>query len=99
MIHPVNVAFTDTVNYRTYRLHNHSQKYDENMAGRTAILAKRMETILKFDEIGNLDPVTVLVFLGQLKRACNADGVSEFVAVWLLHFSWPILRQRDLQSG
>lgn len=40
VIHPDSVTFSNNVRYRTYRLHNRTQKYDGKMATRTAKLAK-----------------------------------------------------------
>lgn len=38
-------------------------------------------------KIDDADPISVLSFLGQVERACDSNGVSEKVAMWLLQFS------------
>lgn len=77
----VNVAFVDALKYETYRLHDKSPSYDGKKAARTAKLAQRMETITKPYKFDDADPVTVLSFLGKFKRACDSNGVSEWVAM------------------
>lgn len=83
VILPMNVAFADTVNYRTYRLHNRFRKYNGKMAVRSAELAKRRKTIEKPYKFGDSDPVTTSSLLGQFKRVCDSNGVSEGVVMWL----------------
>lgn len=86
MIHPVNVVFANAVNYRTYRLQIRSRKHSGKIGARTAKLTKRMVTITKPYKFKDSDPVTILSFLGQLKRACASNGVSKGVVMWLFHF-------------
>lgn len=85
-VHPVIKAIADAFNYETYQLHDRSLSYDGKKAARTAKLAKRMDTIVKPYKFDDDDPITALAFLGQLKRACDSNGVSEGVAMWLLSF-------------
>lgn len=86
VIHPVNVGFADDVDYRTYRIHNRSQKYNEKMTARTAKLANRTKAIMKPYKFEASYPVTILFFLWQSKRPYDSNGVSEWVAMWLLPF-------------
>lgn len=86
VIHPVKAAFAYDIDYRTYRFYNYSQKYNVKMAARTAKLAKRVETIIKPYKFENLDPVTILLFLGQFKRASDSSGILEEIAMWLFPF-------------
>lgn len=80
VIQSVNVAFTDASNYRTYHLYICSLRYDGKIAARTAKLAKRMEMIMKSYKFEDSDSVMILSFLGQFRRACDSDEISESVA-------------------
>lgn len=56
------------------------------MAARTAKQTKRIKTTMEFDNFEDLDPVMILSFSGQIKGACDSDGVPEGVAMSLLLF-------------
>lgn len=56
------------------------------MAARTAKLAKRMETIRQPYVFDDRNPVAILSFLGQFKKACDSNGVSKDASMWLLQF-------------
>lgn len=86
MVHADNVAFADSVNYRTYRLHSPSQIYNGKMAARAAQVAKRMRPIIKPYKFEDSDQATKLSFLRQLKKACDSNGVLKGVAMWLPSF-------------
>lgn len=89
------VAFADAVGYRTYWLHSHSQKYSGNVAARPDKLTKSLETITKSYKFIVSDPVTILFFLGQLKRTCDSNAVSGKVAMWLL----PVFMVKSLTAS
>lgn len=86
VIHPASIAFADAVNNETYQLHKRSQKYNVKMAARIAELAKGMETIMNLYDIKGSDPLSILSFLQQLKKARYSNGISKSVAMWLLFF-------------
>lgn len=77
VVHSVIVAFAEAPEYKTYWLHNRFLNYKGKTEARTAKLAKHMETIMKPYRFENGNPVTVLLFLRQFKRACDSNGVSE----------------------
>lgn len=86
VIHPLDVAFSNDVDYRTYHLHIESLRYNGKMAACTAKLAKRMEKITYL-----LDSIKTIRwwychFLGQFKKVCDSHVLSESVARWLLLF-------------
>lgn len=86
MTYLIIVAFADNVSHKIYRVDNWFKVYDEEMTARTARFEKRAETIIKPSKFGNSDPMMILPFSGQVRRACNSNGVSKTVAMWLLPF-------------
>lgn len=76
------MAFDDTLDYRKYRLLNCSLRYNGKMAMGTTKLAKRIEIIMKTYRFQDSDPVTILSFMGQCKKACDSNRVSESAAMW-----------------
>lgn len=83
-IHPMNVAFADALNCKNYRLHDKSLSYDGMTAARTAMLAQKVDTIMRPCKFDDANPVTVLSFMEQFKRTCDSNGVSKGVAMYLL---------------
>lgn len=44
----------------------------------------KIKIMMKAYTVDDEDPITILDFLAQFKRACDASGVSEEVAVWIM---------------
>lgn len=86
MINPVNAACPEALDYRTYRPHKRSLRYNGKMATGMAKMAKRVESIMKPYRFNASNPVTVLSYLRQYKRACDSNEVLERVAMWALPF-------------
>lgn len=78
--------FTIAFDFTTYGLQNRINRYDKNMAERTAKLVKQMETSIKPYNFGDFVCVTLLSFLGQLKKACDSNGLPKGLAMWSLPF-------------
>lgn len=81
VIHPVHVSLADSLDYRTYRLHNRSPRYARKFAASTSKLDKQMKRFMKPYKLADYDPVTILSFLGNFKRACDSNRVSEVVTM------------------
>lgn len=86
VLYSTDVSFVDAVGFWPYRLHDRSQKNSVKMAVRTSELTRRMETITESYKFGDLDPVTILSILKQVKRAADSNRVSKVEAMWFLSF-------------
>lgn len=84
VLHATDSQFRNVVNYKTYHLINLDQNSNGKLAARTGKYAKRMETMMKVYKFDDKDPITILRFLAQFKRACDAIGVSKGTALWIM---------------
>ena len=75
--------FRRILDYRYYRLHKRSPRYDAEVAGRVAKWTRQLEASLKLRFDGS-DPLAVLQFLHAFVEAANTNGIKEGAAVYLL---------------
>lgn len=76
--------YQNMVSYKTYRLPNNSQTYNQKMTARTGRYAKHIKTLMKAYQLDGKDPITVLRSLAQLKRARNYNEFSEGMALQII---------------
>lgn len=69
MVHAVNTAFVEALDYKTYLLRNCYHGHDGETPARTAKLTRRIKTFFKPYESEYFDLVTLLLFLGQLNES------------------------------
>jgi hypothetical protein len=75
--------FRRILDYRYYRLHKRSSRYDAEVAGRVAKWTRQLEASLKLRFDGS-DPLAVLQFLHSFVEAANTNGIKEGAAVYVL---------------
>jgi hypothetical protein len=75
--------FRRILDYRYYRLHKRSSRYDAEVAGRVAKWTRQLEASLKLRFDGS-DPLAVLQFLHSFVEADNTNGINEGAAVYVL---------------
>ena len=75
--------FRRILDYRYYRLHKRSPRYDADVASRVAKWTRQLEASLKIRFDGS-DPLAVLQFLHSFVEAANTNGIKEGAAVYVL---------------
>lgn len=68
---PVNALFTDTTGYRTYRLENKDQTYNDRIERCISRMQKRSQVQMKEKVFDACSPITIMCFLKTLKTACH----------------------------
>jgi hypothetical protein len=75
--------FRRILDYRYYRLHKRSSRYDAEVAGRVAKWTRQFEASLNMRFDGS-DPLAVLQFLHAVVEAADTNGIKEGAAVYKL---------------
>ena len=85
-IRPLNDLFEKVRDYRRYRLHNRSGRYNAKVAITVSRAGKRMALQMKGVTFSGDDPIAVLNFLSRFTAACNQNGMHEGAALWCFQF-------------
>ena len=75
--------FRRVLDYRYYRLHKRSDRYDANDARRVSKWTRQLEASLKLRFDGT-DPLSILQFLSSFVEAANTNGIREGAALHVL---------------
>lgn len=75
-LNPSNSRFKRVLSYKTYRLQNRDQREGSQVCKRVASWTKRMGTSIPTKFNGS-DPISVLKFLAQFKKAADQNSISE----------------------
>lgn len=67
-----------------YRLVNKSQQYKDKLAAWTGKYVKGRESMVMPCVFEDRDPITIIRFLDQFQRSCDASGMSEEMEQWVL---------------
>ena len=73
------------VSYRTYRLENHSPRYDKTITAKLSSYVKRLRHAVE-DKFGGDEPIEILSFLRTFKEAADHNDVGEGAAARLLPY-------------
>lgn len=73
--------FFSMLNHNTYRLVNKSQLYYDKIAGPKGKKSKHPEMIVNDQELNHKEPIAVLRFLVEFKRACDSNKILECVVL------------------
>jgi len=85
-IRPLNERFTKALSYRTYRLRNQDNRYDDEVAQRLSRTARQLRHVMTVPLFTGEDPIAVLAFLKNFKFACDETGVAEGAALPLMKY-------------
>lgn len=80
---PVNIYFTETLEYRIYRLAKQSQEYNGCVSKKIARWPKRMDVHMKSAVFKPSDLILILPFSHNFMTACDLNEIHEGVAIWL----------------
>lgn len=83
-IKPVNPLYKEALDYRTYRLLKTSTRYNHKIAGKIHKWQSRLKVQMEFKRFKPSDPISILGYLHAFKAACDALGIHEGAAMWLL---------------
>lgn len=83
LLHATYTHFRKVASDKTYFLLDKLQIYYKKMAARTCKYEKRMKAMMNAYESDDKEPIMVLRFLVQSKKACSSKGVSEGKALRL----------------
>lgn len=81
---PINDCFTAAVDYRSYHRLKKSSRYGNDLAHELHRMAKKVAVQMKDRTFSAKDPLSVVAFLQRFKSACDADGIHEGAARWLI---------------
>lgn len=73
------------MDFRTYRLVDNLQMYNDNVAGKILKWSRLLMVQVKSETLDAVGPITILSSLNDLKLACKTNGVHEGAAIWLFH--------------
>ena len=84
-IKPRNEIFKEALSYKSYRLNNHSQRYDSKVARDLYSYCKKVKPDVPEEfYFSGQDPLAILRFLTSFKLGCNHNGISEGAALRML---------------
>lgn len=83
---PIQKLFPKAVYYCIYQLKNESWRYNSKIASKVAKLVKKLRFQLKETDVDEMDLISVLVFLKELRDACISIGIHKREATWLVFY-------------
>lgn len=83
VVEPVNHSFVAAVNYRNYSLLKKSSYYGDAFAHDLHKMVKRIEIRMKDPSFPGEDPTPGIIFLQEIKSACDACRNFESAAMSL----------------
>lgn len=96
VLRPRNHVLRGALSYRTYRLRNICDTYNDKIARKMHSFGKKVKFDMPADgEFNGDEPLEILKFLGEFKNACDNVGVSEGAAVRLL----PMMMKGSARKG
>lgn len=86
VIHPVNHCFKKAVHYHTYCPAETSTRYDSSDSKHISKIVTSMTAQISPHTFNSFHQISIIVFLKNIKLACDTNGQHKDAFLWLFHF-------------